>query len=72
MMLEQKISLMKGVFRDEKSGRINLEASYIRDAQKLERLILVVVMTSMAVVTETHYGRGYVIFRKVCCELRIT
>jgi hypothetical protein len=39
-------------FRDEKSGGCNLEASGIRDAQKLERLLLVVSTAQILAVSE--------------------
>ena len=39
-------------FRDEKSGGFDLEESRIRDAQKLERLILVIAVASIVAVSE--------------------
>jgi hypothetical protein len=39
-------------FRDEKSGGCGLESSYIRDAQKLERLLLVVATALLMAVSE--------------------
>jgi hypothetical protein len=39
-------------FRDEKSGGCDLESSHIRDAQKLERLLLVVATALLVAVSE--------------------
>ena len=47
-----KVSPIKEGFRDEKSGGCDLEASRICDAQKLERLLLVIATAKIVAVSE--------------------